>query len=174
MASTRSKGAAALVASLALALGVVVVCAGPSHHGTGLRETSEVDEGEETTDPVDATGKAESTGAHMGSRPFVGFSVRDAPAGVRVVETTQPLQQTAQELVGEYRDYGLCLVCQAGYLDLLGNAWGCVMEGPGWVDVCLVTEGTNRTSSVVRVERIVMDQEDEDGLCVGESRSGDG
>lgn len=44
----------------------------------------------------------------------------------------------ACELVVRYRDEETCLVRSAGYLDLTGDAWGCVMEGPGWVDVCVV------------------------------------
>lgn len=58
----------------------------------------------------------------------------------------------ARELVVRYRDEGTCLVRSAGYLDLVGNVWGCVMEGPGWVDLCVVRRSDG--GSVVRCVRM--------------------
>lgn len=63
----------------------------------------------------------------------------------------------ACDLVAGYRDEGDCLLRHAGYLDLLGNVWGCVVQGPGWVDVCVVSQGENVSQSVVRVRRLGAD-----------------
>ena len=52
----------------------------------------------------------------------------------------EALPVAAEEVLAQYRANGTCLLMQAGYLDLLGNVWGCVTEGPGWVDVCVVEE----------------------------------
>lgn len=50
------------------------------------------------------------------------------------------LTDTAEEAVGRYRDLAGVVLVRAGYLDLVGNVWGCVVSGPGWVEVCLVEE----------------------------------
>ena len=72
---------------------------------------------------------------------------------VTTYETTDELPQTAKDLVCQYRDAMDCIVHSAGYMDVLGNAWSCIVEGPGWVDLCLVTErGGGCTVEVVRME----------------------
>lgn len=50
------------------------------------------------------------------------------------------LIDSAAKVLEDYRDQGDCLLRWAGYLDLFGGAWGCVVEGPGWVDVVIVRE----------------------------------
>ena len=49
--------------------------------------------------------------------------------------------EVAAELLEERREQGDCVLACAGYLDLLGGTWGCVLQGNGWVELCLVTEG---------------------------------
>ncbi len=81
----------------------------------------------------------------------------DAPLpadGVTTYETELELPDASQELVEQYRDRGDCLMCQAGYLDLLGDAWSCVVQGPDWVDVCVVSAAAGDSGSVVRVQRL--------------------
>lgn len=68
----------------------------------------------------------------------------------------QELERTASNLLETYRTRGPCVLAQAGYLDLLGNTWGCVIAGDGWVDVCVV-RGAQQASSV-RVMRLDRDQ----------------
>lgn len=46
--------------------------------------------------------------------------------------------QVATDLLVSYRAQGSCVLAHAGYLDLLGNVWGCVVRGDQWVDVCIV------------------------------------
>ncbi len=50
-----------------------------------------------------------------------------------VVETT--VNEAARNALTAYEAQGDCVLCQAGYLDLSGNAWGCVVQGDGWVEV---------------------------------------
>jgi len=67
------------------------------------------------------------------------------------------LRGQSSELLRGYRDAGSCLLREAGYLDLVGNAWGCVVQGPTWVDVCVVTAREDGGSDV----RIVHMRSDE-------------
>lgn len=63
------------------------------------------------------------------------------------------LTEVAARVLEDYRDEGNCLLRRSGYLDLLGNVWGCVVEGPDWVDVVVVRELTSECCSkrVVRM-----------------------
>lgn len=46
--------------------------------------------------------------------------------------------EAAAELVYEYEQRGDCVLVRSGYLDLSGRVWSMVVEGSGWVDVCIV------------------------------------
>lgn len=63
-------------------------------------------------------------------------------AGISAEEsnTQMGLADSAAQVLEGYRDRNDCLLRQAGYLDLLGKTWGCVVEGPNWVDVVIVQE----------------------------------
>ncbi len=63
------------------------------------------------------------------------------------------VQDAAVELVGRYRSQGDATLAHAGWLDMFGRCWGCVVVGPGWVDVCLVS-GTDEeaTGQTLRME----------------------
>lgn len=50
------------------------------------------------------------------------------------------VRDVAAGVVEEYRSRRDCVVARAGYLDLLGKTWGCVMQGEGWVEICVVGE----------------------------------
>lgn len=57
------------------------------------------------------------------------------------------LSSAAATLLEEYEEQPGTLLAHSGWLDLTGRVWGCVVLGPGWVDVCLaeddqVNEGT--------------------------------
>ena len=47
----------------------------------------------------------------------------------------------------------VCVLVRGGYVDLVGQAWSCVIQGDGWVDICVVRE-TDVGSSKVSVSRI--------------------
>lgn len=89
--------------------------------------------------------------------------VRDALSGITesgyaesVEEYESPLavQEAAEEAVVRYRDRGDCIVARAGYLDLFGRTWGCVMQGCGWVDVCVVSQSEGEQTSTVKTVRM--------------------
>ena len=58
------------------------------------------------------------------------------------------VDEEARRVLEDYRQRGDCVVAQAGYLDLVGRTWGCVTQGEGWVELCLVSESTDGTSEV--------------------------
>lgn len=62
------------------------------------------------------------------------------------------LEDSAAQVLEDYRDRGDCLLRQAGYLDLLGKTWGCVIEGPEWVDIVVLQE--QEAGSTKRVTRL--------------------
>lgn len=59
-----------------------------------------------------------------------------------------PVDEEAARILDEYAAGQDCLVARSGWLDLLGRTWGCVVQGEGWVDVCVVSEGEDGGSEV--------------------------
>ncbi len=59
-------------------------------------------------------------------------------------EFSSSVPEAASTLVERYRAQGDTTLAHAGWLDLIGRCWGCVVVGPGWVDVCLVS-GTDES-----------------------------
>lgn len=72
------------------------------------------------------------------------------------------LPRAAVGVLEGYRDGGASL-SRAGYLDLLGNVWGCAVTGEDWAEVCVVreTEGGDRC----RVFRLHLDARRWEELC---------
>lgn len=59
-----------------------------------------------------------------------------------------PLQEEAKARIEMYRDAGSCSLECAGYLDLFGNTWGCIVQGDGWVEVLVIRNVAEGTCSV--------------------------
>ena len=78
-----------------------------------------------------------------------------AGTSVQQEASDEEVDTVARSLLGRYRDEGTCLLMSAGYLDLMGRVWGCVVEGPGWVDVCVVEKGAD-AGSTTRLVRLAM------------------
>lgn len=74
-------------------------------------------------------------------------------SGTRSWESERPLTEEAQTILVGYRQRNDCVLVRAGYVDLVGQAWSCVIQGDGWVDICVVRE-TDVGSSKVSVSRI--------------------
>ncbi|MCH4180166.1 MAG: hypothetical protein PHR15_03855 [Atopobiaceae bacterium] len=75
-------------------------------------------------------------------------------------ESADDVGAAASALLEGYRDGSVpAVLVQAGYLDLLGDVWGCTVRGPAWVDVCLVAEAGGGSS--VRVLRMEVDRWEE-------------
>ena len=64
-----------------------------------------------------------------------------------------PVEESAAQLLEDYRDQGGCALVQAGWLDLLGNVWSCTVQGSTWTDLCVV-RGVDDGTSEVRVVRM--------------------
>ncbi len=47
------------------------------------------------------------------------------------------VREEASELLADRREEGDCVLMRAGYLDLFGGTWGCVLQGVDWVEICL-------------------------------------
>lgn len=55
-------------------------------------------------------------------------------------ETKKSLQQAGEELLDLYKEKEHSVPVFSGYLDVLGKTWGCIFQGNGWTDICLVTD----------------------------------
>ncbi|MDO4797311.1 MAG: hypothetical protein Q4A01_04730 [Coriobacteriales bacterium] len=132
---------------MALALVAVLACV-----IVGLQDGPGV--GDTVPDTSDLPTTPEATDADDSDSVASQLDVLHAPQGSRRFQTQCGVDKTATELVGAYRSARVCLLHEAEYLDMLGNAWGCVVEGPGWVDVCLVRAGQDDGKSTVSVERL--------------------
>lgn len=54
-------------------------------------------------------------------------------------EGASAVDEAARSALEGYRDSGEAVLAYAGYLDLFGNVWCCVVEGPGWVELGIVS-----------------------------------
>lgn len=63
----------------------------------------------------------------------------DGVSGVTSYSSERGPSEEAAEILRSYEDQGDCLLREAGFIDLFGNAWTCTVQGPGWVEVCLVS-----------------------------------
>lgn len=79
----------------------------------------------------------------------------------RSYESPLSLEGEGARLVEEYGARGDCVMAQAGYLDLSGSVWGCVMQGGGWVDICVVRDVEGGKGSCVVVWHMDADAAEE-------------
>ena len=160
MASTRSSGSRAreiAVVVLFVVVGVAAVLAARAAARRDVTEVvrddplplGEVPEGEGSvgaSDGIDGSGAEEAPGvSDLGMEsPFIEEQLRlvaeESDATMRVERMSEGLEESVREVLGRYQSDGRCLLVSAGYLDLLGSVWGCVLQGPGWVDVCVMSE----------------------------------
>lgn len=117
------------------------------------------------TGPASAAGEGHATsGSHDGSQDESGVESDGSASGtgatppadqeglVVTVERGEA-EQVATRLLSSYREAGNCALASSGYLDLFGSVWGCVVQGDGWVDVCIVSEeGSDSRVAVLRLE----------------------
>lgn len=73
-------------------------------------------------------------------------------------EEAGAIEQVARELLVSYRDSGDGVLVQAGYLDLFGSVWSCVVYGGDWADVCVVGEMDSKASCQVRVLHLTAEE----------------
>lgn len=139
---------AALACAVAIVAGVLTA-GGASPAGTGGLPP-----------PVDAPATGASAGAVGAGEAGGGKSAPSAKAGKSAPsagaaeadggDARQPsdaagVPEAAADLVREYEQRGDCVLVRSGYLDLSGRVWSMVVEGSGWVDVCIVQSSGDGT-----------------------------
>ncbi len=74
-------------------------------------------------------------------------------SNAKTEEFCSSVSDVAGALIKRYREQTGTTLAHAGWLDLVGRCWGCVVVGPGWVDVCLVS-GTDEAcaAQTIRME----------------------
>lgn len=122
-----------VVAAALLVAGLLGVLSGTS--GDAPR-----DEGVTVEPPLDALSDGEAAERVLG--------LLESGEGKRR-ESDRSLTEEGERVLEDYRLRGDCIVAQAGYLDLSGRVWGCVVQGAGWVELCVIREGDEGGSEVV-------------------------
>lgn len=122
----RRAAAAAVALVLVAALAVGVASSGGSEEGSPLEPQAAVAGG----------GAALAPGAsgELGSGLGIGSM------GGRRETSARDVASEAAAALAELRDQGDCVLVRAGYLDLSGRVWGCVVQGDGWSEVRVVRE----------------------------------
>ena len=64
------------------------------------------------------------------------------------------LIDTGTEILERYEATPGCELVYAGYLDLFGNVWACLVTGPGWAEISVVrADGSGEAQfSVARID----------------------
>ena len=104
------------------------------HEGQTMSEDSN-ERGMEQTDEEDES--LGEDGLEDEAIPVVGVT---SASDVTVRSETGEVEQVATRLLTSYRDERDCVLAEAGYLDLLGSVWGCVVQGDQWVDICVIEQ----------------------------------
>lgn len=91
-------------------------------------------------------------GVSSGAGSLGGLAL-SAPSSTSVREVDLGVVEAAREVLDEYRSQGEVVLAHAGWIDLLGRTWGCVVRGPSWSELCLVCEaGEGSRVTTVRME----------------------
>lgn len=117
------------------------------HEGQTMSEDSN-ERGMEQTDEEDES--LGEDGLEDEAIPVAGVT---SASDVTVRSETGEVEQVATRLLTSYRDERNCALAEAGYLDLLGSVWGCVVQGDQWVDICVI-EQVDEASCRVHVMRL--------------------
>lgn len=78
--------------------------------------------------------------------------------GRQVAERRGSVEEVAGQLIEERRDSGDCVLARAGYLDVSGKAWGCLLQGSRWVEICIVVEKDGGEGCSVHTWRMDADE----------------
>lgn len=109
--------------------------------GGALPDTS-TDDGS-TGDPREMLRQLEQSTPHEGTSSAVVHAAATVP-------------DEARELLRAYRLQHNCVLAQAGYIDLFGEVWGCVVQGEGWVDIGVV-KARGQSDCELQITRLFVD-----------------
>lgn len=127
---------------------------GPDSSSEGVGSGGEVADSEEG--PIADESNAVST---SGAASLISeLANTDQAISWRENEVEGELAEVASRLLEGYRDHESCLLRNAGYLDALGQVWGCVVEGPGWVDIVVVRSQAGSCDCSERIVRMRPDE----------------
>lgn len=104
--------------------------------------------GEAPFDDSGPNGASSATDAEGGLPSYEGSR------GDAVADADGTVEAVAEGVLEAYQEDGDCALAYAGYLDLMGSVWSCVVVGDGWSEICLVSEGGDGDAPQVRVIRI--------------------
>lgn len=97
-----------------------------------------------------------------------------APSSTSVREVDLGVVEAAREVLGEYRSQGEVVLAHAGWIDLLGRTWGCVVRGSSWSELCLVCEaGEGSRVTTVRMEVAEWRDSHAEAAAEGEAETGE-
>ena len=138
--AVRKRRAVLVAAVVACALAAcVVVLSGRGQTGGPLPATRTGATGEERL----GTSPGEAIGGELVS---LSGDAAASEADIGLAAAANGVQEAATELVCQYEQRGDCVLVRSGYLDLSGRVWSMVVEGSGWVDVCIVQSAGSGTS----------------------------
>ena len=124
-------------------------------------EKSDTDEFSQTIDELSGQDEGVSDALADGRHTLEGLGLDGVPGTQEWTTVTQEsgdLVHVAQNLLSTYRDAGDCVLAQAGYLDLLGSVWGCVVFGGEWADMCVIGEVEEGESCQICVLRLTREE----------------
>ena len=101
-----------------------------------------------------AGGPTMGKGAREGASDDAGGTLPrsvDIPTGAQVTrhESGRSVVDEGASVLEGYQSRGDCVLAHAGYIDLAGRVWACVVQGAGWAEVCVVREGASGGCEVV-------------------------
>jgi len=175
------RGGRWLSSLLAVVLLVVAVClvrgvpdgppvAGDSVAG-GAKTQGQATEGSPAEEGREPAGEADEASAKIKLEEAVagldglfdeGFGTEDLEASIPAELSGLPVSreeavvslgvpESAGEVLERYRQRGDASLAHAGWLDLQGKGWGCVVTGGDWVEVCLVAWRSEGESAITKM-----------------------
>lgn len=157
MASTRCRGRVRTVLIGACALALAAMLAGFVGKGAlvgagASRVNGCPSAGEGSGSGQDASSWDDECELALPSDLEAGLTPEEGTLSERVVDKDLP--DAAAALLAEYGAEPGTLLARSGWLDLVGRVWGCVVMGPGWVDVCLLSDGQSDGRTRVKTLRM--------------------
>jgi hypothetical protein len=99
--------------------------------------------------PWEGGGSAAPSAQEESSKVAEAFEELPDGGQTNVVQEGLDVVSASSEVLETYEVRGDCVLAKAGYLDLLGNTWGCVVQGDEWVELCVVSQAQDEEGSVV-------------------------
>lgn len=93
----------------------------------------------------------EGSPAEEGREPAGEADEASAKSKLEEAVVSLGVPESAGEVLERYRQRGDASLAHAGWLDLQGKGWGCVVTGGDWVEVCLVAWRSEGESAITKM-----------------------